>query len=60
MQQPHTKPDWAAPLPELRELQYVQALLTVAGLLIVAAWIAFAVVRDPRAAMRIGRKNLGA
>jgi O-acetylserine/cysteine efflux transporter len=34
-------------------------VLLVPPVAMVAAWIAFAVVRDPRAAVRIGRKNLG-
>lgn len=55
-----SRPGWAAQLPALRDLQYVQALLTVVGLVLVSVWLVLAVVRDPRAVARIGRKQLGA
>ena len=55
-----TRPAWAGQLPSQGELQYVQTLLTVIGLVLVATWLVFTVVRDPRAALRIGRKQLGA
>lgn len=54
------KPLWATSLPSRADLQYTQQLLTVLGLVLVATWLVFTVVRDPSAALRIGRKQLGA
>lgn len=56
---PTDTPAWARQLPSLADLQYLQALLTVIGLLVVGSWIAAAIVRDPRSIERVAKKKLG-
>lgn len=53
------RPGWAQGLPPHAELAYLQTLLAVGGMLLVASWLAFRVVRDPASIARIGRKAIG-
>jgi hypothetical protein len=55
-----TRPEWARELPDAATLDYVRNLSGAVLLVAVLAWLIFAVVRDPRAVWRIGRKQVGA
>lgn len=59
---PHEyKPVWAGErMPTLGTLQYLQAASAAILLGLALLWVLAAVVHDPRAIIRIGRKQVGA